>query len=86
MFHVSKDEMKNIVFLKQIKAISISGIVCLFVSFFTKPVKPEYLKNFLRSKPTVSSMELMILEKGTRRHYISVAVTAWETCCITNLI
>lgn len=47
MFHVFKDEMKNIVFLKQIKTISISGIVCLFASLFTKPVKSEYLKNFL---------------------------------------
>lgn len=47
MFHVSKNEMKNIIFLKQIKAISISGIVCLFVGFFTRPVKSEYLKDFL---------------------------------------
>lgn len=47
MFHVSKDEMKNIIFLKQIKAISLSGIVCLFVGFFTRPVKSQYWKDLL---------------------------------------
>lgn len=43
MFHVSKDEMKSITFQKQIKAISI----CLFVGFFIRPIKLEYLKDFL---------------------------------------
>lgn len=46
MFHMSKDEMKNIIFQKQNKAISVSDILCLFVGFFRGPVKSEYLKDF----------------------------------------